>query len=777
MNALLLIIGTALAGSPYYAVGPQGSTAITSGGACLTDVTCSYAITTTGGATRPLQACSGTCPTWGHSPTLATEGALEADGMAYLDGGATMGGDITLAGYNILAAAAPITDVAAANGLVKCGQNALVTGTHTGGNCVIAAGISPHYITCTGTTALADYVQIYVCRQGSATCAETDKTVGVDFICGPTAGACCQNLAATTAIPGVTMSYASSRVYFTPDVDTTFLRLFFAGGHAGVATNTDDGEVWIPELTLGAGHINDAERNDREAALVMRHSTWPTTASLKFLSSQYLAGWEIAVGDATLSAGAPERNAVGIGGDVFDKPYEGLGFDHESLGSFICWSAGFFSNSGCDVGVSRNGANTLQINASPWGGNGWQGGDPLASSGNFEVRGEIDAGAFPVTDTAATPGIFGGPTAFSGAVTNKGGGDVVIRPGLATRYYTVVSNVAGNTTITLTANGVAVAFTSPGDFVLGTDDTAPQLLVTSTNIAAAVNAHATAKLYWIASASAARVTLAYHKGVTSASIATNQAGRISTTQGTDGTAYLGEPNGNYLSVSPTLTKIDTVAAATGATACGITFGTGANPACLSYYYGQPLFHAANGDSGMLLRGYIADTTSLTISYNSRYGFASAYPTNTDPDLSLGRVGPGLLGIYESTYAGSALLGIVKDNRQSTTQLTLNGSNKITMFTVPAGYTFTPTKIVCRAPSAALDAGDAGGFGCDADATDFVAAQIYGAQLSATTKAIRLEPANNTAYSSCAAAATFGWKATVTDSTAKTMRCDLYGTLE
>jgi hypothetical protein len=52
--------------------------------------------------TNTFATCNGTCPAWGHSPTLACEGAAEIDGVAYLDGGFTSGSNGNMGAFDLL---------------------------------------------------------------------------------------------------------------------------------------------------------------------------------------------------------------------------------------------------------------------------------------------------------------------------------------------------------------------------------------------------------------------------------------------------------------------------------------------------------------------------------------------------------------------------------------------------------------------------------------------------------------------------------------------------
>lgn len=143
-------------------------------------------------------------------------------------------------------------------------------------------------------------------------------------------------------------------------------------------------------------------------------------------------------------------------------------------------------------------------------------------------------GGLLTSDTAPLVGAIQAQSAYAQASTNTTGGDLVISGGLGRRLYTIVSNVAGAVTVTTTVNGTAVALASTTNFTLGSDDTAPQLAVTATNLANAINANSTLNTKVTALASGANVYLTKKAADYSLTIATNQAGRISVTSGTDG---------------------------------------------------------------------------------------------------------------------------------------------------------------------------------------------------------------------------------------------------
>jgi hypothetical protein len=145
-----------------------------------------------------------------------------------------------------------------------------------------------------------------------------------------------------------------------------------------------------------------------------------------------------------------------------------------------------------------------------------------------------------ITDAAPGAYRFQAQSAYSQAVTNTSGANLTVAGGLGRRLYTSISNTLGAVTVTTTVDGTAVALASGVDFTLGSDNTAPQLGVTATNLAAAINANGTLSAKLTATASAAKVFVDKLAPTVSIVIATNQSGRISITSGTDGTVLLAE---------------------------------------------------------------------------------------------------------------------------------------------------------------------------------------------------------------------------------------------
>jgi len=129
------------------------------------------------------------------------------------------------------------------------------------------------------------------------------------------------------------------------------------------------------------------------------------------------------------------------------------------------------------------------------------------------------------TDTAPTVlAEFHGQNAWSQAVVNTTGGNVSLDAGIGTRKFLIVANVG-----------------APGanQFQIGVNDTAPEIAVTATNFASAINAHATLSLYVTAASVAGLVALNLMDTSDTFTIATNaNAANATATSGTDGTVNL-----------------------------------------------------------------------------------------------------------------------------------------------------------------------------------------------------------------------------------------------
>lgn len=153
--------------------------------------------------------------------------------------------------------------------------------------------------------------------------------------------------------------------------------------------------------------------------------------------------------------------------------------------------------------------------------------------------GALTLGGINLTsDIVTTLGIIRGQNVWAQSTVNTTGGNVMISGGLGRRFFTSISNTAGAVTVTIVVNGSSVALASGVHFTLGSDNTAPQLLVTTTNLAAAINANATLNTKVVAAASTDKVYLTPRLGTYTLDISSNQAARISATSGIDGTVRM-----------------------------------------------------------------------------------------------------------------------------------------------------------------------------------------------------------------------------------------------
>lgn len=105
---------------------------------------------------------------------------------------------------------------------------------------------------------------------------------------------------------------------------------------------------------------------------------------------------------------------------------------------------------------------------------------------------------------------------------------------------------------------------------------------------------------------------------------------------------------------------------------------------------------------------------------------------------------------------------------------LSAAGKTTLYTVPAGKTAVITRVIVRNASADISAATHG-FGGDANATDWMAAQDLTA-LTAADDAIMLHPSAGTLFKVYAAATAFGMKPTVAEGAADTVTVSVFGYL-
>ncbi len=165
-------------------------------------------------------------------------------------------------------------------------------------------------------------------------------------------------------------------------------------------------------------------------------------------------------------------------------------------------------------------------------------------------------GGVGTTQSTGAPSIRAlyGMSAASNADVHTTGGDLHIGAGIGSKKFTAVSNTAGSVAVTITFTGPGdnsfignvFTLTSGVDFTLGSDNTAGQLAATATHLRDAINSVSTT-LYINAFArvgsaalgeSAADVFVARGQPTSGLALGTNQSGRISVTQATDGNVIL-----------------------------------------------------------------------------------------------------------------------------------------------------------------------------------------------------------------------------------------------
>lgn len=146
---------------------------------------------------------------------------------------------------------------------------------------------------------------------------------------------------------------------------------------------------------------------------------------------------------------------------------------------------------------------------------------------------------------SAYPAANGAGTGFSNSPNTKCGRGLYLAAGIGSRYFEAISNVAGVVAVTVQFSGPAddiflgntFTFTSGVDFTLGSDDTAPQLALTATHLATAMNNDGQLPRYVFAKAVGAKVYLYLGRMAAGLTISTNQSGRIAITSGADGRIF------------------------------------------------------------------------------------------------------------------------------------------------------------------------------------------------------------------------------------------------
>jgi filamentous hemagglutinin len=178
-------------------------------------------------------------------------------------------------------------------------------------------------------------------------------------------------------------------------------------------------------------------------------------------------------------------------------------------------------------------------------------------NGDYQPSGAI-YGLNATTDSLPPTITLHGADSFSQDTgANQTGSNVRLAGGTGTKQFTSVSNTAGAVTVSISVNAVAyVNFASGTDFVLGSDNTAPQLAVTATNLAAAINANSSLNTLITATPSAAIVYVTpKNSSCLSLTIISNQTGRISFVDGTNGdTSVYGQLTIRGINITTPLTS-------------------------------------------------------------------------------------------------------------------------------------------------------------------------------------------------------------------------------
>ena len=172
--------------------------------------------------------------------------------------------------------------------------------------------------------------------------------------------------------------------------------------------------------------------------------------------------------------------------------------------------------------------------------------------------------------------------------------------------------------------------------------------------------------------------------------------------------------------------------------------------------------ASSGGFAWLSSTYIKNNSDGKLAIAKAAGTGAGFDVTTDNRISLTKADGTTLGEFSETMWSAVI--------------TLNNSAAQTIFTVPAGFTFVPTKLIVRNPSGAVTATDAGGWGGDANCTNYKAAVVFGAQLTSTSAVVAEYPATNVGYLTYAAATAFCYKLTAADASATTVTMSVFGYL-
>jgi Fe-S cluster biogenesis protein NfuA len=263
----------------------------------------------------------------------------------------------------------------------------------------------------------------------------------------------------------------------------------------------------------------------------------------------------------------------------------------------------------------------------------------------------------PLTsDTAPTTlAEFHGQNAWSQAVINTTGGNVSLDAGMGRRLYTIVGNVAApglaGSTFTITVNGTALVLTAvagapgAGQFQIGTDDTAPQLAVTATNLAAAINADAFTATMLSAEPIAAKVYLNIKPACDTCSISTNaNAANATSTNDMNGVVKLNGlqvlvPDGS--SASPSIARLAVPGTGWwfGGNATVFTNGSGSMFSIISA--------SVTVDSGVMLKWGSAETAVAGVGLSS--------PSTGNLSVTDGAAGYGRLWVGGDTVGGLGMI--------------------------------------------------------------------------------------------------------------------------
>jgi hypothetical protein len=253
---------------------------------------------------------------------------------------------------------------------------------------------------------------------------------------------------------------------------------------------------------------------------------------------------------------------------------------------------------------------------------------PLNGSGPPTITPAVVGGDTTTSDVAATARNVSGQSANSTNTVNTAGATLNLAGGLGRRFFTVVSNTALATkTINLFVNGTLVTLTASAGAPaanqfgpVGTDDTAPQILVTSTALAASITSHATLGPLMTPSVAAGVVYLTKTPTLNQLVIYTGTAGALVTaTSGADGQALFADGS----TAAPGIALVSSPNT-------GIKgLGSGGVPGAFQFVLG--------GVAGALFNG----STQVRFPSNSLVGWSSAVdPLSAVADLLISRGGAG-----------------------------------------------------------------------------------------------------------------------------------------